>query len=53
MQSLLTFFAIFYNLHIDGGIAQSVEQTAHIRSVRGSSPFATNQPVQFGLVFFV
>ena len=24
-----------------GGVAQSVEQTAHIRLVRGSSPFAT------------
>ncbi len=28
---------------IHGGVAQSVEQAAHIRSVRGSSPFATKQ----------
>jgi hypothetical protein len=30
-----------YFFFIYGGVAQSVEQTAHIRSVRGSNPFAT------------
>ncbi len=34
-----------YSRKLSGGVAQLVEHSAHIRTVRGSSPFATIEPV--------
>ena len=36
----------------NGEIAQLVEQAAHIRSVRGPSPFLARVPVRTGIFFF-